>query len=236
MKGNRSFKPYKKVGPRFVVFMYVSVIAFSLIYFILGYYLFDSQLKFYDYLIFTSILAIVVVGSYQLYFWTEYNNTQFKAKCFKIPLDDYIPHMPSFIWIYNLSYYIIIGLVIVSITSLEQGLHYIFGGLVLLSVHCVIFYFFPSVVPEGWRKYKTKSKSAKFLKFVQNIDSGRNCKPSMHMSVAMYVSLLLLPILSYYSFIFVFLIGASCLLVKQHVILDLSPGVLLGWLVYVLVL
>jgi len=129
-----------------------------------------------------------------------------------------------------------LGLVVSTLKSLDQGLHYIFGGLVLLTLQCLIFYFFPSTVPIGWRKYKVKSKSTKFLNFVQKLDVGRNCMPSMHMSVAMYVSLLLLPVLSYYSFIFVLIIGISTLFVKQHQILDLAPGILLGWVVYVIVI
>jgi membrane-associated phospholipid phosphatase len=208
----------------------------AVVYWLVGTLIFDSPLNFKQCLILTSVLGFVIVGAYQLFFWTEYNNTKFEKKVFHIPLDDKIPFISNFIWIYSLSYYAIIGLVIITVPSIEKGMEYIFGGLVLLTVQCIIFYFIPSTVPESWRKYHIESKSARFLKLVQRFDVGRNCMPSMHMSVAMYVSLLLFPILSYYSFIFVLIIGISCLFVKQHVLLDLLPGIALGWLVHTIVL
>lgn len=123
-----------------------------------------------------------------------------------------------------------------TIPSLVVGMEYIFGGLVLLTIQCVFFYFLPSSVPATWRKYKRKSKAAKFLGLVQSLDNGRNCMPSMHMSVATYVSLLLASVIGPSAYIFVLLIGVSCVFVKQHMLLDLLPGVLLGWLVYTLVI
>lgn len=228
--------PYHQVSLQLISELYVSAIIMAVLYWLVGTLLFDSNLNFKQYLIFTSVLAFVIVGSYQLFFWTEYNNTKFKKKVFHISLDDKIPFIPAFIWVYSFSYYAIIGLVIITVTSIEKGVEYIFGGLVLLTVQCIIFYFLPSTVPESWRKYRIQSKSVQFLKLVQRLDVGRNCMPSMHMSIATYVSLLLFPILSYYSFIFVLIIGVSCLFVKQHVLLDLLPGVALGWLVHTIVL
>jgi len=238
-RGQKSDKPilhvpYHNISPQLVVLLYASIFFLAIFYYIIGTLFFNSPLTFKEYLVFTSVLGVVIVGGYQLFFWTQYHNTKFKTRCYRIWLDDLIPHIPSFIWIYNLSYYVIIGLVLVTLSSLEQGLYYIFGGLILLTVHCIIFYFFPSVVPAHWRDYKAASKAQKFLKFVQKLDRGRNCMPSMHMSVATYVSLLLLPALSYYSFVFIALIGVSCLLVKQHTIPDIAPGIVLGWLVYAL--
>ena len=231
-----NFKPYQRISPQFVIFLYSSVLIFSAIYYALGVLIFNSTLTFRDYLIFTSILGMVVVGGYQLFFWTQHHSTRFKTRQFNIALDDKIPYIPSFIWIYSLIYYIMLGLIVSTLKSLEQGMNYIFGGLVLLTLQCLIFYFFPSTVPSSWRKYKVKSKSTQFLNFIQKLDVGRNCMPSMHMSIAMYVSLILFPILSYYSFIFVGLIAISTLFVKQHQILDLAPGVILGWAVYVIIL
>jgi membrane-associated phospholipid phosphatase len=228
--------PYQRVKLKLVIILYASALVMSVVYWAIGTTFFNSPLSYYQYLIFTSVVGFMIVGGYQLYLWTEYNNYRFKVRCFAIKLDEKIPFIPSFIWIYSLSYYAIIGLVVITIPSIETGVEYIFGGLILLTIQCIIHYFIPSCVPSHWRKYKVKSKSTKFLNFVQAIDSGRNCMPSMHMSVAMYVSLLLFPVLSYYSFLFVLIIAVSCLVVKQHGIMDLIPGIILGWLVHYIVI
>lgn len=233
---DNTVKPYQKISPHLVATLFVSVLIMSAVYWLTGVHIFHSSLEYRSYLIFTSILAIVIVGGYQLFFWTEYNNTKFKKINFHISLDDRIPFLPEFIWIYSLSYYAVIGLVVSTLPTLEKGLEYIFGGVVLLTIQCFIFYFFPSTVPESWRNYKSNTRSKKFLHLVQALDSGRNCMPSMHMSVTTYVSLLLYPAISYYAFLFILIIAVSCLVVKQHVLLDLPPGILLGWLVYVIVL
>lgn len=231
-----TYKPYQKVSLRLVLVLYASTILMSAVYWFVGTQFFDSPLFYKEFLIFTAVLAIAIVGSYQLFFWVEYNNTSFPLRNFHTALDDKIPFIPSFIWIYSFSYYAAIGLVASTIPSLAVGVEYIFGGLILLTVQCLLFYFLPSSVPKAWRKYKRESSAARFLGLVQSLDNGRNCMPSMHMSVATYVSLLLTPVIGPYAYILIVLIGISCVFVKQHMILDLLPGVLLGWLVYVLVI
>lgn len=196
----------------------------------------NSSLNFKQYLMFTSLMAVVITGGYQLFFWVQRNNYFFKTRCLKIKLDDKIPFWPSWIWIYNFIYYIMMGYVIVSISSIEEGVNLIFAGLVLLSFQAIIFMFYPCTVPPSWRKYKVNSLSTRYLKFVQGIDNGRNCMPSMHCSVATLIGLILLPTLSYFAYGFIALIALSCLFVKQHQILDLVPGILLGWFVFVLIL
>lgn len=209
-----------------------AALIFSFISYYLGIEFFNSNLFYLDYLVFISVSAFVVIGGYQLFFWVEYNNYKRKLRCFNIKPDNYIPHWPWVVWIYGFSYYLIFFFLIMSLDSLYQGLYYIFGAIILLIIHCLIFYFFPSSVPKSWRKYKKDTKSKKFLAFIQDIDTGRNCMPSMHMSVATYVSLLLFPVFSYYSYLIILIVALSCLFVKQHQILDIPAGILLGWLVY----
>jgi hypothetical protein len=224
--------PYKQVSLTLILELYLSVVVMSFLYWLVGTSFFHSPLRYRDYLVFTSVLAFVIVGCYQLFFWTEHNNGRFRTRTFHLPVDDRIPFVPGFVWVYSFSYYAVIGLVVATLPSLEKGLECIFGALVLLTIQCALFFFFPCSVPRSWRDYYSRSSSTRFLRFVQRLDRGANCMPSMHMSVAMYVSLLLFPSLSYYAFLFVLLIGVSCLLVKQHVMLDLPPGIALGWLVH----
>jgi hypothetical protein len=225
-----------RITPKYMLFLYISVPIFAFLYYITGTRLFDSPLTFYQYLIFTSLIAVVITGAYQIFFWVQRNNYFFKTKCLKTAFDDKIPFLPWMVWIYSFLYYIMIGYVVITIRSIEQGVTFIFAGLVLLTAQAICFMLFPCTVPPEWREYEPKTLSEKYLKFVQGVDNGRNCMPSMHCSVAMLVAMMIYPVFSYYSFIFVALIALSCLFVKQHQLLDLLPGILLGFLVYVLVL
>lgn len=229
-------KPYQNVSPRLVMVLYASALICSGVYYAGGKYFLDFSLTYLEVLTFTSVLAVTVVGCYQLFFWTQHHNKRLDARCYKTWLDDHIPYIPHFVWVYSLLYYLMIGGVIMTMESAAQGLHYLFGGIVLVSVQCTIFYFHPAVVPEGWRKPHRHRSHMKFLGLVQTFDIGRNCMPSMHMSVATYVCLLLSRSFGPAAFIFDVAIGISCLFVKQHTILDLFPGVFMGWLIYTLVI
>ena len=229
-------KTNTSIQPKFMFLMVLGTFVFTFVYYFIGNYITKSQLNYYQYLSFISVLAVVIVGGYQIFFWVQRNNYFFKTRCLKTKFDDYIPFWPKFIWVYSFSYYLLIGLVVVSIKSLQQGVYMIFGGLLLLILQSICFLIFPCTVPPSWRLYKVDSPSTKYLKFVQNLDNGRNCFPSMHCSLAMYVGLLLAPVISYYALILVFLVVISCLFVKQHQIADILPGILLGYIVYIAVI
>ena len=220
-------------SPKIVLMLLLAILGFSIVYFFLG-RLTGSTLSYNQYLVFTSLVAVVIVGGYQLYFWVQENSSRSKVHCLKMKLDDYIPFWPKWIWIYSFLYFPTIGFTVVTIKSIEEGVNIIFGGLILLLVHVTFFYFFPTELPKELRQYKAKDKSSKFLSFIQSIDKPRNCFPSMHCSVAMYIAMFLFPFYSFYAFIFVALIVLSCLFTKQHGIADTIPGLFLGWLAFVL--
>jgi len=77
------------------------------------------------------------------------------------------------------------------------------------------------------------------LALVQRFDARSNCFPSVHVSVATLTALhgtanisgALIPFS-----IFVALIAVSCVLTKQHYLIDLPAGLLCGWLSFVLYL
>ena len=223
---------YKRISPKYMLLLFLSTILVSWLYYLIAKLVSPQPMAFVSYLVFTVILAVIITGSYQIFFWVQRNNYFFKTRCFKIDLDDKIPFYPSWIWPYSFIYYIMIGLVVARIASLEEGVYLIFGGLMLLFFQSVFFLILPVTVPPEYRQYKADTLSKKFLRFVQGLDNGRNCFPSMHCSVATYVGLLLVPVFGVYSYIFIGIIAVSCLFVKQHQVVDILPGILLGWFVY----
>ncbi len=224
------------VSPRYMLLLIVTIPLFAWLYYLVGTRFFNSPLSLEEYIVFSSLVAIVVTGFYQLFFWVQRNNDVFKTRCFVSPWDKYIPFWPSWIWIYSFLYYVAIGFVVTSIQSITQGVYLIFDAILLLLVQVLIFFFLPSTVPPEYRQYEVTGLSTRFLKFVQGQDNGRNCMPSMHCSVAMFVSLLLYPVIGNASWFFVALISISCLLVKQHQMADILPGIALGWAIWTVAL
>ena len=221
-----------RITPRYMFLLVVSIPLFAGVYYLAGTEFFASPLSLREYLVFTSLVAVVVTGCYQMFFWVQRNNYYFRTRCFELPLDRYIPFWPCWVWIYSFLYYIAIGFVVASIQSIVEGVYQIFGAIILLLSQVTCFLLLPSTVPAEYRQYEVNSISTRFLKFVQGKDNGRNCMPSMHCSVATYVSMILYPSIGNTAFVFVALIAISCLLVKQHQIADIFPGVLLGWVVW----
>jgi len=221
-----------RITPLYMFLLIVTIPLFAWLYYLVGTTFFASPLSLEEYVIFSTLVAIIVTGCYQLFFWVQRNNYYFRTRCFVSPLDKYIPFWPSWVWIYSFLYYIAIGFVVASIQSIAEGVYLAFGAILLLLAQVFFFFFFPSTVPPEYRQYEATDFSTRYLKFVQGKDNGRNCMPSMHCSVAMYVSLVLYPAIGDAAWVFVGLIAVSCLLVKQHQAADILPGIALGWAVW----
>ena len=221
-----------RITPRYMLLLIVTIPLFAWLYYLVGTTYFDSPLSLEEYVVFSTLVAIIVTGCYQLFFWVQRNNYSFKTRCFVSPWDKYIPFWPSWVWVYSFLYYIAIGFVVASIQSIAEGVYLVFGAILLLLAQVFLFFFLPSTVPPEYRQYEGNNYSTRYLKFVQGQDNGRNCMPSMHCSVAMYVSLVLFPVIGNASWVFVGLIAISCLLVKQHQMADILPGIALGWAIW----
>ena len=95
------------------------------------------------------------------------------------------------------------------------------------------FVLFPVVTPTSWRSSsQRRSLSEQFLAFVQRFDAASNSFPSMHVSVAMLTALHLYSGLGASVFAFPLLIALSCLFTKQHYVVDLPAGAVLGWVTF----
>jgi hypothetical protein len=222
-------------SPVWLLAILVSVPLVASLFWWLGSTFFASGLSFFEYHQFSVVITGVVAGGYQLYFWVQRNNQHLSAKCMKLAIDDWIPFWPRLVWCYSLLYFVMIGLTVISINDLAQGVQLIFGGLMLLSIGALIYYLYPTTVPQSFRDYEVNSLSTRYLAFIQSMDNDRNAFPSMHCAIATYIGLTVSSVptiglwLGYGNIV---IIAISCVTVKQHVLIDTVAGIALGTAVF----
>jgi membrane-associated phospholipid phosphatase len=186
-----------------------------------------------DLIIQLSLSVILIIGIYQFYFWCQ-RNPLTAPRQLRLRLDDAIPFMPSWVWIYSCLYYPVIVYINFVTESPRQFLYMAMSYIVLLVCQMAFFVAFPVATPAEWRAAVpgARGRSERFLALVQRFDAPSNSFPSMHTSVAMLTALHLQPHLGAWVWLFPLLIAASCLFTKQHYILDLPAGAGLGWVVF----
>jgi membrane-associated phospholipid phosphatase len=178
------------------------------------------------------ISVFLIVGVYQFYFWCQ-RNPLAPARELRLPVDDLIPYRPRWVWIYSFLYYPVIVAINWTVTSTRHFLYVALSYVVLLGFQMAFFTFVPVATPAAWRVCKAgRGRSERFLAFVQSLDGRTNSFPSMHASVATLTALHLWPMLGPCGLLFPALIGLSCLYTKQHYVIDVPAGALLGGLVF----
>jgi len=186
-------------------------------------------MKITDYAINLLLSLVLIVGVYQFYFWCQRNHLATPREL-KLSIDDWIPYWPSWVWVYSCIYYPIILYLNFIIDSARHFTHVATSYVLLLGLQMLFFVLFPVTTPAHWRGYnRERGLSERFLALVQRFDARSNSFPSMHVSVAMLTALHLLPHLGATAFAFPVLIALSCLFTKQHYVIDLPAGALLGW-------
>lgn len=185
-----------------------------------------------DLFIHLVISVIMIIGVYQFYFFTQKHVIR-PVKIFNSVIDEKIPFWPWWSWIYSFLYYpAILYLNWIMIDS-RQFLLAAFSFIILLTMQLTFFILLPVATPAHWRTINTgRTLSEKFLLFVQKFDGSANCFPSMHVSVATLTACLAYASLGPWVFLFPVLIALSCTFTKQHYLLDLPAGALLGWVAF----
>lgn len=179
--------------------------------------------------------VVLIVGAYQFYFFTQRHRLR-PGRTFSFAVDERIPFVPAWSWVYSLLYYPAILYLNLVATSAAHFTRMAFSFIVLLAMQMACFAIYPVATPRHWRQMKAEhSTGARFLAFVRHFDGETNCFPSMHVSVATLTALHAAPTLGAWAWGFPILIALSCVLTKQHYLIDLPFGALLGalaWCVY----
>ena len=185
-----------------------------------------------DFAVHLLLGSILIVGGYQFYFWCQRNPLR-PARELRLPLDDRIPFRPAWVWIYSLLYYPVILYTTWVVQSSREFVYLAVSFLGLLAMQMAFFLLFPVATPESWRAINGgRTWSERFLALVQRLDARSNSFPSMHTSVATLTALYLQPHVGTWAFAFPTVIGLSCLFTKQHYLVDLPAGAVLGVLAY----
>jgi membrane-associated phospholipid phosphatase len=186
-----------------------------------------------DLVIQLAMSVILIIGIYQFYFWCQRNQVG-KTRQLRSRLDDAIPFQPSWVWIYSCLYYPVIVYINFVTSSPRHFLYMAMSFIVLLIFQMAFFVLFPVATPPEWRVCVAAGPGAslRFLALVQRFDAASNSFPSMHTSVATLTAMHLVPHVGPWAYIFPVLIALSCLFTKQHYVVDLPAGAVLGWFVF----
>lgn len=189
-----------------------------------------------DLLVVLILTIVLIIGFYQFYFWCQ-RNPQRKPVEFHFSIDHRIPLKPGWVWIYSFLYYPAIISMIFVFHDFRHFGYVVVNFFILLLMHMVFFVYYPVKTPEDWRDtaLRKPTLSMRFLRFLQKMDQSSNCFPSMHVSVSMLTSYHLYankPHLGFGVFFFPILIAMSAAYTKQHYLLDLLAGALMGCLAW----
>lgn len=185
-----------------------------------------------NYVVDCTLSVILIVGVYQFYFLTQRIDPR-RMRVFRSPLDEKIPFLPGWSWVYSGLYYPAILYLNWTVESPRDFTNMAFSFIVLLAMQMACFYLYPVATPPHWREINSgKSWSERLLRLVRRFDKESNCFPSMHVSVATLTAMHMQRTLGPAAFAFPVLISLSCLFTKQHYLIDVPGGMLLGWLAY----
>jgi hypothetical protein len=176
--------------------------------------------------------VVLIVGAYQFYFFTQRHLLR-TPRHFHFALDERIPFQPGWSWVYSFLYYPAILYLNLIATSPGHFTRMAFSFIVLLAMQVLCFALYPVATPPHWRSGAVaNAASVRFLRFVRNFDAATNCFPSMHVSVATLTALHAQASLGGWAFLFPALIAISCVMTKQHYLIDLPFGAALGMATY----
>lgn len=191
-----------------------------------------------DRLIEIAITIVLIIGGYQFYFFAQ-RQRWYSARFLETRFDALISYDPRWVWVYSGLYYPMIVLAALSVPTWRAYAFAVGCYLALLFVQVMFFLFLPVEIPVEWRSvYRGKwegTRSQRFLDLVWSFDKLRNSMPSMHVSVATVTDLTIgreWPALGIAGLAFPILIAVSALKTKQHYVVDVVPGALLGAFVF----
>lgn len=190
-----------------------------------------------------AMTIVLIIGGYQFYFWSQRQKFR-QSRTLITRLDSWFTYDARWVWVYSGLYYPMILMAALAVPGWREFAFVVGCYLTLLFVQVQFFLWWPTEVPEQWRKdaragwvakHGPYTRSQQFMDFVWSYDKMRNGCPSMHVSMAMMTDLTISaywPSAAYWGWLFPVLIAASAIKTKQHFVADVIPGAVCGALVF----
>ncbi|OJW68812.1 MAG: hypothetical protein BGO68_04525 [Candidatus Amoebophilus sp. 36-38] len=177
-----------------------------------------------------SVKNMLILGGYQMYFWSQRNHKLTRKRYLRpTALDKAIPAVPELFWIYSPLYYIFFSLAMLCLKNYHSTA---LQAWIMLLHSSFWFVYFPTGIQKEFREQIRKVPTDRLTKFIMNLvhthDSEDNICPSMHCAFAVFLAFITYPFYPILSLVFPILVALSCLFTKQHLIIDIIPGFLLG--------
>ena len=174
-------------------------------------------------------------GFFELYFYLL-NNPAYPVHIVPVTVfDDIIEFSPPWFWVYT-SLWLYTSLPASVLWFKDEIRGYVVGMLTVCALGLLVFYFYPTSIPV--QVFNDTSSVA--FRLLKSMDASGNASPSLHVATAVFAGMWfegVLQRLSVKKWIF-WLSRAWCaaivfstLAVKQHVLIDVLSGILLGVLV-----
>jgi len=158
-------------------------------------------------------------------------------------LDQLIPFIPEFIWIYHTLIPVFIATTMILIER-KSVFYTAFFSVLLASVIMNLFYvYFPVAYPREMWQLTEPSWSGFFVELTRQVDGANNAFPSGHVTLSCLLTLLvgLTNFAKRYNWlqplyaIWAMLIAVATLVLKQHFIVDVASGLALALMCYLLI-
>ena len=183
------------------------------------------------------VLKVLGVSTFIWVFFVGYFHTLSHPvfPVFQMPitaLDRLIPFQPQALAAY-LSLWLYVGIAPGMMLTLREGLVYALWAAALCVVGLACFYFWPTAVPPSGIDLSGHVGFA----MLQGVDTSGNACPSLHIATAMFSAIWIDRVLHHvrtpvalrvFNALWFVAIAYSTLAIKQHVVLDVLAGALLG--------
>lgn len=184
----------------------------------------------YDVIALVAVKNILILGGYQIYFWPQRNyDPQRRILLRPTAFDRWIPAIPQAYWIYSPLYYAVFNLAFLCLTDYKIG---VLNAWLMLMHGSFWFLYFPTGIEKEFRESVRNAPMDRLTRFMMDLvheqDSVDNACPSMHCAFTMYLAFVLYPFYPTLAIVFPVLISVVCLVCKQHLIIDILPGLALG--------
>ncbi len=152
------------------------------------------------------------------------------------PLDALIPFQPQAVWAY-VSLWVYVGIAPSLLPTLAAGLRYAAWAAALCGSGLLCFWLWPTVVPASLQALDAASTAQAGFALLRGIDAAGNACPSLHVASAVFSAMWIARVLraagapqalQLLNIAWLLAIVWSTVAIRQHVVLDVAAGAVLG--------